>query len=1296
MVLSTSPRKAVPLASGDDRETSRVALVTRRAFFCGVVVESEGGNAISEDVQELVASLGEPLGSQSDADSVQSRSLDNDDDANTDTRRKTITNSSAIEDILNEFVATERSYVKRLRTLKHNYADPLRTFARSKDTAIISLYDANTLFGNIDNLLPVNEALLADLEKMVSPEGPQTVGFIGDVALRHFKDLHGFEQYKQYYVKREEAQSIFEREVSRRSSGFAAFVDRIKYSSADTKNRIGLRELLMDPVQRIPRYTLMLHTMIKRLPPGDPQSAKLVEAVEIASKIAKAEVDEETRRASVMFCLRTTIDGFPPGLISNSRRLVDYVDVEDAFIEGLPSTSSGSGTPALEPLHCTLFLFDDKLMIVKRPGNGEKSAQVLTGLDQLEKIAKGSGVPSGLKKSGMSCKGVVDLTDVVATDVGGADFHLYLEKPPQDQTDRWSGRAFRPLSLVFPPHPPNFNPQRTEAEKARFMENLWLSQTNIRIRSGKSVALRSEEREVESRGGRTTYARTYFNVYQRTAFLQEPRKTKVVVHIDELGTSDPLPFGINGPPFVSIRVQPIPGALARFKVTSSDPNDESEEDIVQIGRVSDRVIHTIHQYGLFKFRTGKNSAPSTPTAISRSRAAIFGLDAISRNLFNAFPGASRGDIFGGSINGSRRSKSTASRSSVSAPSSSDGSFTRFSQRSSSTLTAATSISSMDDETLDGTVSSRPKSRTRRLLGRSRSPKGSGSEPDVSPKRRTSRSGSVSSNSFSREQSPAVDEAYDACQMVPEKRDMDESEWDLTMRLELARHNSQNQSSKGPVEFPNPWDGLVEDTIYEGCYLFDVSCVILNMPIDNPPEPLRPSSRASGSGLSQRSTTPTNLFLPTPLTEVNEDSESAAPRKASGSRPRGPRSPSPLPPSPRASPGPDFETLDSALENTLHNLNRPPVTPPKSVSPLPRSRRQPFEPTGNTEAAPRINSNSVQKTPGAIEPLSIKKKNSLRNSAGESPSSRKAHLRTPPSIRGRVVSPRRVSPIVRQKKTAASSGSHEDVNLPKLAKLVESIKDELETSRRAVKRIKLDNEQLPSTWAQVSDGDDNMPKPHRIGGLHPTPQRNTPQRNTPQRNSTAMSKAVQERMEEMRQLINKRGGEVAPWSHHGGQREAATAGGDGGRTTEFLKSIEESVSEADKSLVRAAANQEALSINISLLAADLKEKSGLLEKSRVELQSTKRQCGLVKSLLADATAENEIMYEAFNEELDGMFNDAHLPDTDAWAAMTRDLRQSKESRNALSKENSQLKRRLAELESEKEEWGVLLRRHGLIS
>jgi hypothetical protein len=47
---------------------------------------------------------------------------------------------------------------------------------------------------------------------------------------------------------------------------------------------------------------------------------------------------------------------------------------------------------------------------------------------------------------------------------------------------------------------------------------------------------------------------------------------------------------------------------------------------------------------------------------------------------------------------------------------------------------------------------------------------------------------------------------------------------------------------------------------------------------------------------------------------------------------------------------------------------------------------------------------------------------------------------------------------------------------------------------------------------------------------------------------------------------------------------------------------------------------------------LSQKASLLEKSRVELQSTKRQCELVKSLLADATAENEIMYEVSQIDL----------------------------------------------------------------
>jgi hypothetical protein len=135
-----------------------------------------------------------------------------------------MTDSTALNSVMTELLTTERSYVQRLRVLKNDYADPLRQFARSKDTAIVPLYEAKTLFGNIDQLLPVNEAFLADLEKMASPNGSQ-VGGVGNVALRHFKELRGFDNYKTYYTKREEAQIIFEREASKKSSGFASFID---------------------------------------------------------------------------------------------------------------------------------------------------------------------------------------------------------------------------------------------------------------------------------------------------------------------------------------------------------------------------------------------------------------------------------------------------------------------------------------------------------------------------------------------------------------------------------------------------------------------------------------------------------------------------------------------------------------------------------------------------------------------------------------------------------------------------------------------------------------------------------------------------------------------------------------------------------------------------------------------------------------------------------------------------------------------------------------------------------------
>ncbi|KAF7332014.1 DH domain-containing protein [Mycena kentingensis (nom. inval.)] len=1245
MALSSSPRKVVPLATGDDtpfRSEHLLPSTTKRVFFCGVVVEgSESGKRLPEDIQDLVLSFGATLPSGT-APSSSPETTDR-----TGLRKRALTDTSALTSTILELVETERTYVKRLRSLKYDYADHLRNFARTKSTAIIPAYEAKTLFGNVDNLLPVNEAFLVDLERMVAPNGEQAVGGVGDVALRHFKELRGFEQYKQYYVKREEAQIIFEREMGKKSSGFASYIDAIKYQASESRNRVGLRELLINPVQRIPQYTLMFRTMIKHMSSDDPQRAKLIEADELASKIALAEPDEETKRAAIFFCLSTSIDGFPPDLFSNSRRFIDCIDVEDILSDAPMSSAASANSSSLGSLHCTLFLFDDKLLIVKRP-SGDKNGRALAGLAELDKLTK-TGLPTAKKKSGMTSKGVVDVTEVVATDIGGSDLNLYLENPPMDQNERWAGRPLRTMTVA---QSGSLNHGQAEADKQRFLENLWKVQAMYRARAGQSVVLQAEDIEVESKGGRSVVARTYYNVYQRTAFLQEPKKTKIVVHIDQHGSADKIPFGIGGAPFGVIRLQPLAGGLCRYKVTSSDPTDPGEEDIVQTARVPARIVLTIHQFGLFEFRTGRNSVPSTPTA--RSKVAIFGLDAISRNLFNSRPGSAMGDFFGGTVNSHRRTKSTASRSSTYSQTSASGSLTRFSRRSNSTATT------LDDDSFR----TRSSSRSRNVLRKSRSREGT-PEPESRPVSR------ASSRSSSRATSCERSDDDDGT-VLDHVRDLDAGERDLAFQLALARKNSKNQHGRSLPTLPpaNP----SEETIYE----------------DEPPSgPFGRSSR---------------------LAQCSSDSESTSPSRQSRSRsqqsserrPLGPRSPSPLPPA-------ELRSMDEdlVLENTNANPNPARTTKlqrsiPVARAPtgIPRSKRQPFFPAGNVDATPKPISQPVSALStgsSAVEPLSIKKKASVNATTHKQLA---ANSKTSPLSRAKTMeSPRRVSPQVRAtravslRSTAATMTTTRDSGEPqRLVQLAQSTKDAVDSSQRALKRIKLEVESL-TTMTNPSVADEIM-RPASPSKLL----------RTPQRGGAPMTQAAMDRMEEMRALIGQRNegtpqrrplSMAASFDTPTRAPPPTSGGASSSRVEDVRRTMTSLVMEAEENLSQASSNHESLQSGINQLADDLQEKSSQLEKARQDLQNSRRQCELVKSLLDDATAEKEIMYEAFNEELEGMYNDANLPDDEAWASMSADLRKTKEARNASNKENSQLKRRLAEVEMQQEEWRILLQSHGLI-
>ena len=111
------------------------------------------------------------------------------------------------------------------------------------------------------------------------------------------------------------------------------------------------------------------------------------------------------------------------------------------------------------------------------------------------------------------------------------------------------------------------------------------------------------------------------------------------------------------------------------------------------------------------------------------------------------------------------------------------------------------------------------------------------------------------------------------------------------------------------------------------------------------------------------------------------------------------------------------------------------------------------------------------------------------------------------------------------------------------------------------------------------------------------------------------------------LKHRQQGEGTPLRRHvGGVFDTASYQTQADTPKNFIRSVDVLVTEADKDLLKAIRNQDALQAELARLTEEFKQRAIELERTKLELQNSKRQCELVKSLLADATAEKDIMYE----------------------------------------------------------------------
>lgn len=295
----------------------------------------------------------------------------------------------------NELLATEKSYVTRIEALLNDYAIPLQNLAKRKDTEIIPPFEAQHIFGNISELVATNKMMLCELEALSDQNYGYVMANIGDVM---YQNLQNFSCYEDFISDFDQAKSLYNGML--KNKAFRSFIENAQHSRTDLGNS-GLRELMMEPLQRMPRYQLLMKNMIKRMPENSNQAQRLQEACATADFIASCHISDTTRRAAIMWSCGQHIDGFPAELVSPNRELVGCLDVADAAAEpkqqsvlsSIGATLTGGRMKrGLSPLY-SLMLFDDIVVMVHR-ARGISAHQVIGVRDpnklvaQMKKTAK--------------------------------------------------------------------------------------------------------------------------------------------------------------------------------------------------------------------------------------------------------------------------------------------------------------------------------------------------------------------------------------------------------------------------------------------------------------------------------------------------------------------------------------------------------------------------------------------------------------------------------------------------------------------------------------------------------------------------------------------------------------------------------------------------------------------------------------------------------------------------------------------------------------------------------------------
>eukprot|EP01095_Lingulamoeba_sp_RSL-Kostka_P002295 TRINITY_DN1313_c0_g2_i2.p1 TRINITY_DN1313_c0_g2~~TRINITY_DN1313_c0_g2_i2.p1 ORF type:complete len:656 (-),score=215.71 TRINITY_DN1313_c0_g2_i2:273-1979(-) len=263
-----------------------------------------------------------------------------------------------IRRIIGELLLTEEKYVNYLDSLVMGYIEPIKT----------EFPDFAEKFKSITSILRINKILLEEIIFIqripVEPGWDEIDDVILSLSERLLKMVPYFKIYSQYVNNYDDGLSLYSHLYTTRK--FKNFIkkqtDFIKDQYKDKLETVlAISDLLIMPIQRIPRYVLLLKEINKSLDDSLESRGNLIESINAFSELATHINDTKKQRDELQLLMGvqkdlTTSLGCPLSVVSPNRRLIKEGTVY-ALFEGAPVIKPGYR----KKLH--FFLFNDCILI---------------------------------------------------------------------------------------------------------------------------------------------------------------------------------------------------------------------------------------------------------------------------------------------------------------------------------------------------------------------------------------------------------------------------------------------------------------------------------------------------------------------------------------------------------------------------------------------------------------------------------------------------------------------------------------------------------------------------------------------------------------------------------------------------------------------------------------------------------------------------------------------------------------------------------------------------------------------